>query len=223
MAKIKKDSDTKDQNQLFPKDLVFASTKNALLVENRHQQIVDGACRLFLKKGYHPTTTREIAKACGMSIGQLYHYISCKDDVLYLVHKHTQKVWHEYLNKADLVQIDDPVQKLKKALYYSLEFMIDNRKLIQFIYSESKYLDKKYLRIVLKMDYNNVVGFWRNLLEEVNKTIPIKGDPDFLCSIISYLLAFFALRGWTLAEKQNQKHLDSLVSFILGGLGVSYC
>ena len=220
MARINKNSDTKDQSRLFPKDLVFASTKNALLVENRHRQIVDGACSVFLKKGYHPTTIREIAKACGMSIGQLYHYISCKDDVLYLVHKHTQKVWYEYLKKADLEQIDEPVQKLKKALYYSLEFMIDNRKLIQFIYSESKYLDKKHLRIVLKMDYNNVVGFWRSLLEDVNQTIPIKGDPDFLCSAISYLLAFFALRGWTLTEEQNKKHLDSLVSFILGGLGL---
>jgi AcrR family transcriptional regulator len=211
----------KKENQLFPNDLVFASTKNALLVENRHRQIVDGACRVFFKKGYHPTTTREIAKACGMSIGQLYHYISCKDDVLYLVHKHTQKVWYEYLKKADLERINDPVKKLTKALYYSLEFMIDNRKLIQFIYTESKYLEKKHLRIVLKMDYNNVVGFWRDLLEEVNKKIPIKGDLDFLCSVISYLLAFFALRGWTLVEEKNKKHLDSLVSFILRGLGIN--
>jgi hypothetical protein len=70
------------------------------------------------------------------------------------------------------------------------------------------------------MDHNNVVGFWRDLLGEANKKIPIKGDLDFLCSVISYLLAFFALRGWTLAEKENKKHLDSLVSFILRGLGL---
>ena len=220
MAKAENELTFNNKNRALPEEMVFASTKNASLVENRHRQIVDGACRVFLKKGYHPTTTREIAKACGMSIGQLYHYISCKDDVLYLVHKHSQKVWHEYLKKADLDRINDPVKKLTKALYYSLEFMIDNRKLIQFIYSESKYLDKKHLSIVLKMDYNNVVGFWRSLLAEVNKAIPIKGDLDFLCSVISYLLAFFALRGWTLAEEKNKKHLDSLVSFILRGLGV---
>jgi hypothetical protein len=70
------------------------------------------------------------------------------------------------------------------------------------------------------MDYNNVVGFWRTLLEEVKKTKPLKDDVDFLSSVISYLLAFLALRGWTLKDKPNKKHVDSLVDFILRGLGV---
>jgi len=64
------------------KDLTIASAKNARRVENKQRQIVDGSCRLFFKKGYHPTTIREIANASGMSMGQLYHYISSKDDVL---------------------------------------------------------------------------------------------------------------------------------------------
>jgi AcrR family transcriptional regulator len=220
MTRAKEDSITKNQSEVFPKDLGFASTQDSSLIEKRQQQIVDGACKIFFEKGYHPTTTREIAKACGMSIGQLYHYISSKDDVLYLVHKHMQKVWYDYLKKADMKQIDDPVKKLTKALHHSLEFMIENKKLVQFVYSESKYLEKKYLRIVLEMDYNNVVGFWRSLLEEVKKTKSIKGDIDFISSIIAYLLAFLALRGWTLRDKPNKKHVDSLVDFILRGLGV---
>ena len=221
MTKAKRKSATKNQSQAIPKDLVFASTKNAELVEKRHQQIVDGACEIFFKKGYHPTTTRDIAKACGMSIGQLYHYISCKDDVLYLVHKHMQKVWYDYLKKSDMEQIDDPLEKLKEALHHSLEFMIENRKLIQFVYSESKYLDKKHLGYVLDMDYKNVVGFWRTLIEEVNKIKPIESDSDFTSSVIAYLLAFLALRGWTLKGRPSKKHVDCLVDFIIRGLGVA--
>ncbi|OGP54421.1 MAG: hypothetical protein A2Y65_09560 [Deltaproteobacteria bacterium RBG_13_52_11] len=220
MAKTPKGLITKNQSEVFSKDLGFASTQDSSLIEKRHQQIVDGASKIFFEKGYHPTTTREIAKACGMSIGQLYHYISSKDDVLYLVHKHMQKVWYNYLKKSDFEKIDDPVEKLTEALHYTLLFMIENKKHVQFIYSESKYLDKKHLRIVLDMDYQNVVGFWRSLLEEVKKTTSIKGDSDFLSSVISYLLAFLALRGWTLRDKPNKKHVDSLVDFILRGLGV---
>jgi AcrR family transcriptional regulator len=210
----------KKQGQVIQADMVFASAQNSSLVEKRHQQIVEGACKVFFKKGYHPTTTREIAKACGMSIGQLYHYISSKDDVLYLVHKHMQQVWYNYLTKSDIEKIDDPVKKLTKALRQSLVFMIENKRLIQFVYSESKYLDKNYLKIVLDMDYKNVVGFWQNILREVKKTKPIKGDTDFVGSVIAYLLAFLALRGWTLGEKPNRKHVDSLVEFVLRGLGV---
>jgi AcrR family transcriptional regulator len=210
----------KKQSQIFPKDLVFASTKNLPLVENRHQQIVEGACKIFFEKGYHPTTIRDIAKACGMSMGQLYHYIRSKDDVLYLIHKHMHQVWYDYLKRSNLEQIDDPIQKFKEALNQILQFQIENKKLIQFVYSESKYLDKKHFKVVLEMDYKNVIGFWRSLLEEVNKKKSIKGDLDIFASLVAFLLVFLPLRGWTLKEKPTEKTLDTLEDFILRGLGI---
>jgi len=217
--RVKKTSHKKSEGQVFPKDLFFASTHNISLVENRHHQIVDGACSLFFKKGYHPTTMREIANACGMSIGQLYHYISCKEDVLYLVFKHMQEVWYTYLEKANIERIDDPAQRLRKALNHSLEFMIENKKLVQFMYSESKYLDKKYYQVFIQLHHNNVVGFWRKLLDNLKRTNQAGDDMDFMSSLTAYILAFLALSGWTLDEKENEKHADALVEFVLSGLG----
>jgi hypothetical protein len=130
-----------------------------------------------------------------------------------------QKIWYDYLDKSDIEKIDHPLEKLKEALHHSLVFMIENRKLIQFVYSESKYLEKRHLEIVLDMDQKNVVGFWHSLLKDLNKTIKVKVDLDLASSIIAYLLAFLALRGWTLSEKPNRKHVESMVDFILRGLG----
>jgi hypothetical protein len=56
MNKSKKGTSSKKDDNLIPEDMVFASTHNASLVLNRHHQIVDGACRIFFEKGYHPTT-----------------------------------------------------------------------------------------------------------------------------------------------------------------------
>ena len=202
-------------------NLEFASTPNPELIEKKHQQIVDGACKVFFRKGFHPTTTRDIAKECGMSIGQLYHYISSKDDVLFLVHKHQQRLWYQYLMKSDIKEDDEALEKFKKSLYRSLQFMIENKRLIQFIYSENKYLDRKHLRQVLEMDYDNVVGYWNARLVELRKKYPIQGDVDFVSSVIAYLLAFLALRGWTLDTKPNETHINALVAFTLRGLGIS--
>ena len=220
MTRINKKLTTKKQSQLFSNDLIFASTKNVPLVENRHQQIVDGACKIFFEKGYHPTTIRDIAKACGMSMGQLYHYIRSKDDVLYLIHKHMHKVWYDYLKRSNLEQIDDPQKKLTEALHQILKFQNENKKLIQFVYSESKYLDKKHFKVVLEMDYKSVIGFWRGLLEEVNKKKSVKGDLDILASILAFVLVFLPLRGWTLRDKPIKKTLNALHDFVLKGLGV---
>ena len=59
--------------------------KNPELVKRRRRQIVDAAVQLFIEKGFHKTTTRQIAKAAGFSIGSLYEYVASKEDVLYLV------------------------------------------------------------------------------------------------------------------------------------------
>jgi len=206
--------------QYRSKDLTIASAKNARRVESKHQQIMDGSCRLFFKKGYHPTTIREIAQASGMSMGQLYHYISSKDDVLYLVHRHMQNIWYEYLKNSDYEEAKEPLQKLSRALHRTLKFMFENRKLIQFIYSESKYLDRQHLQAVLEMDEKNVIGFWHKMLKEVNSKKSIPRDLNFLASLITYLLVFLPLRGWTLRGMSLRQEEASITEFILKGLGL---
>ena len=59
--------------------------KNPELVERRRRQIADAAVQLFIEKGFHKTTTRQIAGAAGFSIGSLYEYFASKEDILYMV------------------------------------------------------------------------------------------------------------------------------------------
>lgn len=64
---------------------VVSSVKDQKLIEMRRNQMIQGAITLFKEKGFHRTTTREIAKESGFSIGTLYEYIRTKEDVLFLV------------------------------------------------------------------------------------------------------------------------------------------
>ena len=59
--------------------------KDPQLVDRRRRQIADAAVQLFIDKGFHKTTTRQIARAAGFSIGSLYEYFASKEDVLYMV------------------------------------------------------------------------------------------------------------------------------------------
>lgn len=62
--------------------------------------MIKGAVNLFIEKGFHRTTTREIAKASGFSIGTLYEYIGTKEDVLYLVCDSIYDKVREHLQKG---------------------------------------------------------------------------------------------------------------------------
>ena len=55
------------------------------LVAERHEQIFRAASRVFISRGYHAATVREIAQEAGLSLGGLYSYIRTKEDILYLV------------------------------------------------------------------------------------------------------------------------------------------
>lgn len=48
---------------------------------NTKEKILDTAYRLFCEKGYYKTTTNEIAKTAGISIGSLYSYFKDKDTI----------------------------------------------------------------------------------------------------------------------------------------------
>ncbi len=133
--------------------MVPSSAKDRDLIEMKQQQIVDGACRLFFKKGYHGTTIREIAMASGMSMGQLYHQISSKDDVLFLIYKHMQMIWYEYLVRSRVEEIKDPTHRLRQTLRHTLEFMVENRKPFLFVYTETKYLENRHLKEISVESY----------------------------------------------------------------------
>jgi AcrR family transcriptional regulator len=49
----------------------------------RIEQILDAAVRLFAEKGFHRTTTRDIAEAADVAEGTLYNYFANKDDLLF--------------------------------------------------------------------------------------------------------------------------------------------
>lgn len=50
--------------------------------ENRRQQILSCSLELFVHKGYHGTTVRDIANSSEMGVGLLFHYFPTKQAIL---------------------------------------------------------------------------------------------------------------------------------------------
>jgi AcrR family transcriptional regulator len=202
------------------KNTIPSSAKDQDLIDKRQAQIREAACNLFFEKGFHGTSIREIATESKMSMGQLYHYISSKDDILFLVYKHMQELWHGSLIAFGFEDINDPLDKLIKAIQLTLDFPAKNKKLFQFVFTETKYLDKEHLKIILEMDNANVSGFFKNLLIEVDKKYPIDYDLDLASKFITFNTLFLALRAWNLKEWPTAQIEEFLVTFFIKGLGL---
>ncbi|GAB6072937.1 hypothetical protein JCM14244_13140 [Venenivibrio stagnispumantis] len=55
--------------------------RTRLTKEQKKEEIVNVACKLFAEKGYYNTTIPDIAENLGMSVGNLYNYFSSKEEL----------------------------------------------------------------------------------------------------------------------------------------------
>ncbi|MBY0097441.1 TetR/AcrR family transcriptional regulator [Mesobacillus maritimus] len=142
---------------------VQASVKDERLVEKRRDQMIKGAITLFKQKGFHRTTTREIARAAGFSIGTLYEYIRKKEDILYLVVDRMYDQIRERLQE-DLVTNLGTVESLKLSIAYYFREMAEMQEEVLVMYQEAKSLSKDALPYVLNKEIQ-MVGLFENVIE----------------------------------------------------------
>ncbi|MBP2242526.1 AcrR family transcriptional regulator [Cytobacillus eiseniae] len=137
---------------------VQASVKDERLVKKRRDQMIKGAVTLFIQKGFHRTTTREIAKASGFSIGTLYEYIRTKEDVLYLVCDSIYDQVSERLQKG-LDTNRCTLESLKHGIADYFRVVNEMQDEVLVMYQEVKSLSKDALPYVLKKEIEMVAMF----------------------------------------------------------------
>lgn len=76
------------------------------LITDRRNQILDAAATLFVEKGFHPTTTRAIAKCAGVAEGTIYNYFESKTDLLLGLFDRMRSGVMQALPLADLHEVD---------------------------------------------------------------------------------------------------------------------
>ncbi|MBD3107069.1 TetR/AcrR family transcriptional regulator [Bacillus sp. AGMB 02131] len=143
---------------------VQASVKDEHLIKTRRNQMIKGAVTLFTEKGYHRTTTREIAKASGFSIGTLYEYIRTKEDVLYLVCDSIYDEVKERLEK-ELGEAEGTIDSLKTGIANYFKVIDEMQDEVLVMYQEAKSLSKDALPYVLNKEIDMVAMFERLLLK----------------------------------------------------------
>jgi AcrR family transcriptional regulator len=107
----------------------------ARLARERVDQILDAAAALFGSKGFHRTTTRDIAQQAGVSEGTLYNYFSSKDEILIGIVTRIGKT-QSVDDDLDRSLATPPADILHRLLEDRQRFIGDNRQGLQAVLSE---------------------------------------------------------------------------------------
>ncbi len=197
---------------------IQSSVKDESLIEKRREQMIRGAVALFKEKGFHRTTTREIAKAAGFSIGTLYEYIRTKEDVLYLVCDAIYDEVNARLGRLDLEKgtIDSLIKALEQ--YYTLIDEMQDEFVV--MYQESKSLPKDALGYVLAKEVE-MTGLFERLLKNCVEAGELVLEPKEITLASHHLFVqgqMWAFRRWAMKEYTIKEFIEMQLKFLLQGM-----
>ena len=122
--------------------------KDPELVAQRRSEIIDVATRLFLERGFHKTSIRDIARACPFNLASLYMYVTSKEDILFLV---AQQLIEEKARAMAAVEVldDNPAESFRTALKSYCRIVHEYRPHIRLLYRELDVLTPERREIVM--------------------------------------------------------------------------
>ncbi|WP_254871148.1 TetR/AcrR family transcriptional regulator [Bacillus sp. Marseille-Q1617] len=198
---------------------VHASVKDERLVEKRRDQMIRGAVSLFKQKGFHRTTTREIAKAAGFSIGTLYEYIRTKEDVLYLVCDSIYEQVRLELEELDIGQ--GTIESLKIGIAHYFQVMDRMQDEVLVMYQEAKSLSKDALPYVLRKELE-MVAMVEKLIVRCVETGELELDENQIHMLAQNVFVqgqMWGFRRWALQKRYSlQEYIDLQVDLLFAGI-----
>lgn len=206
---------------LSEKSPVETSVKDERLIKIRRGQMVKAAISLFKEKGFHRTTTREIARSSGFSIGTLYEYIRSKEDILYLV---CDQIYDEVQNKIQAVMDftkETTEETLRKGIASYFQIMDEMQDEVLVMYQEAKSLPKDRLRYVLQKELQMVRIFEELIRRYLNYTGIQKQEPEIqlLAHNIFVQGQMWAFRRWALRKLYTlEEYIDLQTSLFFGSI-----
>lgn len=198
---------------------ILSSVKDQELIEKRRSQMIKGAVTLFKEKGFHRTTTRELAKEAGFSIGTLYEYIRKKEDVLFLV---CDSIYEQVRKRLELsIDLEHPsVHNLVAVIKSYFRLMDDMQEEILIMYQEVKSLKKESKDYVLKKE-RDMVGMLERVIITCLPDNVSEQDAVLLANNIFIQGQMWGFRRWMLQREFTlEEYIDRQIHFLLQAMAI---
>lgn len=138
-------------------------TRTRMSKEDRREQIIESAMKVFIDKGYNGTTTAEVAKVANISEVTLFRYFDSKRELFLAV---IEPILMDTLKESIIATRDlEPVERLRFILTERINLISKNHMVVRLILMESQVNpelgDLNYIEKISKLlkDSINQMGF----------------------------------------------------------------
>ena len=174
----------------------------------RKQEILDGAIKVFARKGYDKTTTADIAKELGISQGLCYRYFPTKEAIYdAALEKYADFIAQENLRKTNF---DMPIKELIDRITGHIDNMKDAEKEDKGLYTlfhaeKSKRMhDELFLKVAKK-----IIPYVQAHLKKAGEKGEIKVEDTDTAAVIGIYgwIGLFLIEDLTDEERMDRMRL----------------
>jgi TetR/AcrR family transcriptional regulator, cholesterol catabolism regulator len=193
--------------------------KNPQRVAHRRTELIDVATKLFLERGFHNTSIRDIVRACTFNIASLYMYVSSKEDILYLVAQDLMNTIARELGET-VLDPDSPKRSLEIGFANYCRIVDRFRRPIRLLYREVAFLPDEPRSNVLGT-VSDVVSYFERIVAQGTKQGVFRDASARLTALdimmVAHMLALHTreVRQLTDLDGYIKFHLDSIFAALL--------
>lgn len=197
--------------------------KTTLAINNKQEQILQGAMRIFLHHGYARTSMDRVAAEAGVSKQTIYSHFQDKERLFKaLIERVTiRRLQAEYQSESELFQ-GEPVAVLSKLANSILRRMEDPEYIafIRLVIAESgrfPELAQLYSNTVVQYGYRNLTAYFQSH-PELNIPDSEASTRIFMGTIVGFILSQELLQGKHTMPMEKERLIKSLIRCILGDI-----
>ena len=191
------------------------------LVEERRRQIIEAALHLIATKGIQKTNIREIAAASKMTIGNLYHYVGKREDIIFLAFDYGIDQARRLVDEIEhLCANEGPRESLRLAIDRYIRYHGANWQTTTFIYKEMVNLAPNFRQPIIQMNAR-LHDMFIKMIEGGCRTGDFRCEDAFLvASNIVSMGDMWALKRWHFKKNYDlDKYIRSFTMMTLNLIG----
>jgi len=191
--------------------------KTSRAFDNKLRSLLKQAAEIFAARGYEGTSIRDISRSTKIGLSNIYYYVSCKEELLFLIQQNTFASLLQTV-KEQISGVDDPEQRLRLIIRNHIAHFSTHMAELKVCARELGTLTNDYyegVRRIRREYFGVVLETVRSLTERYGSSL----DPWLAtANLFGMLNWFYQWYGWKSDRIRPEDLADQQLELILGGI-----
>ncbi len=192
-------------------------------VEDRREQILDAALRIFAKKGFAKATNKDIAREAGITTGLIYHYFASKEGLLKAIFEERSPL--QVIHSIQPLMLDQPPEQFLRFFVTQMLNVVEDEKTMRLVrvYLPEAIYNPQSMPVGSAAISEGIQFLASYLQRKMDAGELRQANAGLIASIFMGSIMDIALRRQALKERQSlqfthEEIAETAVSILLQGL-----